>query len=80
MDSRMLFWALLGVQLAGYAWYFSRAGQVSSRQFVWFCISQVCGQVGAGAECFTRGAWGTMVVQLAFSAFTAVGIVRARRR
>ncbi|GEM_PF-1687751 len=75
MRSRIIVWTMLAVQMASWGWFQSQGGQLGDRSYVVFCIAMMIGQAGGTIECLAGKAWGTMILQLYFLAWTAVGMI-----
>ena len=73
--TRITLWAMMGCQMAAWAWMQSRGGKLGDWQYLQFCALFLIGQIGAAIECRKGRAWGTMVVQIYFFIFTLVGAV-----
>ncbi|MBI4434841.1 hypothetical protein HY635_03465 [Candidatus Uhrbacteria bacterium] len=79
MDPTIIAWSLMAVQMAAWAWLQWNGGTLPDRKYFVFCPLFMLGQVGASIECVNHRAWGTLVVQTYFFAWTAYGgIVRYR--
>ena len=79
MDSTAIAWSLMAIQMIAWAWLQRNGGTLPDRKYLIFCPLFMLGQVGASIECVNHRAWGTLVVQAYFFAWTAYGgIVRYR--
>ena len=74
---KLFLWLLMSCQMAAWAWFQSKGGQLADQPYFIFCGMLLLGLIGAGIECIMGKAWGTLVVQIYFFVFTAYGgIVR----
>lgn len=71
--TRLIIWTMLACQLAVWAWSQLAGGNLSDRHYLIFCLGMMIGQAGGTIECFMNKTWGTMVVQIYFFIFTAIG-------
>ena len=80
MPIRIILWVMMAVQMLAWAWMQKRGGKLDDKPYLIFCAMMMTGQLGAGLECIISQAWGTLVVQIYFFAFTFWGaIVRYRQ-
>ncbi|MBT4209436.1 MAG: hypothetical protein HOE19_00735 [Candidatus Komeilibacteria bacterium] len=73
MKGQKLIYALIGLQLIAWGWHQWQGGQLSAQHYYIFCVGMLCGQLGAGIECWHKKSWGTFVVQCYFFVWTAIG-------
>jgi hypothetical protein len=73
MKGKKLTYALIGLQFIAWGWYQWQGGQLSAQHYYIFCIGMLCGQVGAGIECWRNKSWGTFLAQCYFSVWTVIG-------
>lgn len=77
---KVLLWSLMFLQMIAWTWIQSRGGKLHDRQYLWFCVGMVLGQIGASIECIMQHTWGTLVVQCFFMVTTIYGgIIRYRQ-
>jgi hypothetical protein len=75
-----LFWPMMGLQMVAWAWLQKNGGTLEGKKYLWFCGGMMLGQLGASGECIMAKAWGTLVVQLYFFAFTAYGAYQRNKQ
>ena len=76
---RIIAWILMACQMIAWAWFQTRGGQVTDTQYLVFCGALMLGQTGSAIECISTKAWGTLIVQVYFFAFTAFGAIMRLR-
>ena len=78
--ARFIIYGMIACQLVAWGWFSSRGGELGDTAFLVFTGGMLLGQAGAAVETFIQRASGTLVVQLYFFIFTAVGgIIRLIR-
>ena len=80
MEGKYILWAMIAVQLIAWGWHQCKAGKLKDKHYIIFCYMMMCGQIGAGIECFLQQAWGTLAVQIYFFFFTGFGAFQRKRQ
>lgn len=75
-----ILWVFMAIQLVGWGWGSAKAGNLTDRQHLVWCVAMICGQVAAGIETLIMGAYGAAIMQLYFFLTTVFsGIKRWRQ-
>jgi hypothetical protein len=72
-QAKFTIWTMLACQMGVWAWSQINGGQLADVPYLWFSLGMLTGQAGGTIECYRKRAWGTMVVQIYFFVFTAIG-------
>ena len=66
-------WPLMAVMMAGWAWMQYRKGELSDKQYLWFSLMMIGGQVGGSIDCYFKDNPGMVFIQIYFMLFTLWG-------
>ena len=72
-------WIMIICQLAAWAWFSAKGGQLRDKQFLVFSGGMLLGMIASSVETYRSGAWGTFVIQVYFFGFTAMGGINRLR-
>lgn len=72
---KIVVWVMLAMQMIAWGWIQSNGGQLHDREYILFCIGMMIGQIGGTIECLAGKAWGTMILQVYFLIWTAIGML-----
>jgi len=72
-------WPLMAVMMAGWAWLQYRKGDLSDKQYLWFSLMMLGGQVGGSIDCYAKDNLGMVFVQIYFMLFTLWGAFQRYR-